>query len=233
MSAISCPSQTSLTDSDLTATFGNGTIQGLLPSTPNGSSDRDGNGMLQSKVVSNIVSSLVSAGVVPPTRTENYDQYIANQATLIKNIQAEYCFYEARYKYSLGRLFSAISAGYADNNTQNQTVIQNYLASTQALNQRLNDLSQITNGVTQYMLSATTDLESEIKKFEAMVKDLQGKLQEQNTIISSSEAVTELNKQMVKFTEEKARRSDNLLSLYSFLNIVALGLLVYVYRSSP
>jgi hypothetical protein len=37
---------------------------------------------------------------------------------------------------------------------------------------------------------------------------------------------------MVKYSEEKARYTDNLLKLYSFLNVVALGLLVYVYRAS-
>ena len=37
---------------------------------------------------------------------------------------------------------------------------------------------------------------------------------------------------MVKYTEEKARYTDNLLKMYSVLNIVALGLLVYVYKSA-
>jgi hypothetical protein len=48
----------------------------------------------------------------------------------------------------------------------------------------------------------------------------------------SNEASTKLKKEMVKYTEEKGRYSDNLLRLYSFLNMVALGLLVYVYRAS-
>jgi len=37
---------------------------------------------------------------------------------------------------------------------------------------------------------------------------------------------------MVKFSEEKNRYSANLLKLYSFLNVVALGLLVYVYKAA-
>ena len=58
------------------------------------------------------------------------------------------------------------------------------------------------------------------------------KLQKQNKIISSNQATMEINKQMVKFTEQKAKYSNNLLGLYSFLNIVALGILVYVYKSA-
>jgi hypothetical protein len=37
---------------------------------------------------------------------------------------------------------------------------------------------------------------------------------------------------MVKYSEEKARYSDNLLKMYSFLNVVALGLLIYVYKAA-
>ena len=37
---------------------------------------------------------------------------------------------------------------------------------------------------------------------------------------------------MVKYSEEKARHTDNLLKLYSFLNVVALGLLVYIYKAA-
>ena len=57
------------------------------------------------------------------------------------------------------------------------------------------------------------------------------KLAQQNKIISSSDAVTKLNKEMVKYTEEKNRYTENLLKTYSVLNIVALGLLIYIYKS--
>ena len=82
------------------------------------------------------------------------------------------------------------------------------------------------------MLSTTSLSEVEIKAFDKKIRDKQEKLQKQNSIITSSQATAELNKQMVKFTEQKAKYSNNLLGLYSFLNVVALGLLVYVYKSS-
>ena len=82
------------------------------------------------------------------------------------------------------------------------------------------------------MLSGSDKMAEEIEAFNKKVQDQKGKLEEQNKIISSSEATTKLRKEMVKFTEEKARRSDNLLKLYSVLNIVAIGLLVYVYKAS-
>jgi vacuolar-type H+-ATPase catalytic subunit A/Vma1 len=230
--SFSCPTKTALTDSELGQTFGNGITPGLLPSTPTPSSERDTNGMLTDTAVKAIVASLKGSGIIPTATTKNTDTYVSKQASLLKNIQSEYCFYDSRYKYSLQKLFDAIRQGYSTNTADNQTLIQKYLASTQALNQRLNDLTQIVNAVTDDMLSSSTNLAGEIRAFNNQISMQQKKLQEQNKIISSGEAATKLNKQMVRFTEEKARYSDNLLKLYSFLNIVALGLLVYVYKSA-
>ena len=36
---------------------------------------------------------------------------------------------------------------------------------------------------------------------------------------------------MVKYSQEKVRATDNLLSLYSALNVVAIGMLIYIYKS--
>ena len=230
--SFSCPAKTALTDTELSQTFGNGVTQGLLPSAPNPASDRDGSGMLNKNAVQSIIASLKGSGVVPPASSGNAEVFVKKQAELLKNVKAEYCFYESRYKYSLEKLFDAINQGYMNNTGDTQASIQKYLTSTQALNQRLNDLTQIINGVTDDMLSSTTNLESEIKAFDKQIKEQQKKLAAQNNIISSNQAVTTINKQMVKFTEQKAKYSDNLLGLYSFLNIIALGLLVYVYKSA-
>jgi hypothetical protein len=227
-----CPAKTALTDNELNETFGNGIVQGLLPSNPNGASDRDGDGMLNKNAVQSIISSLKGSGIIPNVTSSNADMLLKKQGELLKNIQAEYCFYESRYKYSLEKLFDAISQGYTNSTGDVQSAIQKYLQSTQALNQRLNDLTQIINGVTEDMLSSTTGLEAEIQAFDRQIKDQGTKLEQQNKIISSNQAVSMLNKQMVKFTEQKSKYSDNLLSLYSFLNIVALGLLVYIYKSA-
>ncbi len=229
---MSCPANTALTDSELSQTFGNGKVQGILPKSQNGSSDRDNNGMLKKTVVNSIVGSLKGSGVIPSVTTSSDELYIKKQSELLKNIQDEYCFYESRYKYALDKLFNAIQQGYMNNNGDTQNSIQSYLQATQGLNQRLNDLTQIINGVTDDMMSSSSNLEAEIKAFDKKIKEQQQKLSAQNKIISSSQAVTTINKQMVKFTDQKAKYSDNLLGLYSFLNIVALGLLIYVYKSA-
>ena len=230
---MSCPSQTAITDTELNQTYTSGDKSGILPSSPPSSSDRDGSGMLNKTAINTIISSLKGQGVIPTaTTTKNPEVFMEKQQELLKNIQAEYCFYDARYKYALEQLFKNVGVGYTNNTADTQSAIQTSLTSTQVLNQKLNDLTQIINGITEDILSSTTDLEQETKNLDNTMKERQKKLNAQNKIINSNQAVTELNKQMIKYTEQNAKYSNNLLNLYSFLNIVVLGLLIYVYKSS-
>jgi hypothetical protein len=216
------------TDSELNQLY----PKGLLPGSPPSASDRDANGILKPKTVSDIIKNLKSQGIMPTLATgDDYESFVLRQDELLKNINVEYAFYESRYKSALNNLFNTIREGYLNNTGDIQYIIQSNLAISQNLNKKLNDLTQIINGVTEDMLASTSGLEERIKAFDKQNKEHQIKLQEQNKIISSSQATTELNKQMVKFTEQKAKYSNNLLGMYSFLNIVALGLLVYVYKS--
>ena len=230
---MSCPAKTAITDSELNQTYMNKDKPGILPSSAPTSSDRDGNGMLKDTTIKSLIGSLKGSGVIPTaTQKGNPEEFLRKQGELLRNIESEYCFYEARYKYALEQLFKNINVGYMNNTGDVQSAIQSSLASTQALNQKLNDLTQIINGITEDMLSSTSSLEAETKALDKKMKEQKKKLDAQNKIISSNQAVTELNKQMVKFTEQKAKYSNNLLGLYSFLNVVALGLLIYVYKSA-
>lgn len=207
------------TDNDLNLTYNSG----LLPLQPNGDMDRE-NGILKSTAVATIVLNLKNSGIIP-TLTSNTDLFIKKQNDLIQNVKSEYCFYYSRYSYSLQKLLKAMS----DSNTVN---INKYLDSTQSLNKKMNDLIQIINGVNGELLLSNTHMTQEVKKFDDEIKQLHTKLVNQNKIISSNEAVNKLNKEMVKYTEEKSRYTNNLLKMYSVLNIVALSLLVYVYKSA-
>ena len=230
---MSCPAKTAITASELNQIYSNKDKPGILPSSPPGSSDRDGNGMLKDTTIKALISSLKGAGVIPTAKTtSNPELFMKKQEELLRNIEAEHCFYEARYKYALEQLFKNINIGYMNNTGDVQSAIKSSLASTQELNKKLNDLTQIINGITDDMLSSTNTLEAETKALDRRMKEQKQKLDAQNKIISSNQAVTELNKQMVKFTEQKADYSNNLLGLYSFMNIVALGLLIYVYKSA-
>lgn len=218
-------------DTEINAVY-TGKIPGILPSTSNGSSDRESNGMLKESIVKGIVESLNRSGIVPKAETSNADEYPTKVKELIENIKSEYCFYDSRYKYCLERALDAIRQGFTFPSADVQNLTNKYLGFCQILTRRLNDLIQITNGITLQLLQSSDILQNEINEFNKRIGELRTQLERQNQIIMSNEASTKLKKEMVKYSEEKGRYSDNLLKLYSFLNIVALGLLVYVYKAS-
>lgn len=225
-----CSTQTSFTQSELTAPYS--ASPSMLPSTPYGSSDREASGMLKDAVLSNAIQNLQQSGVIPKPSPTNPEAYLEKQKTFIDNVKTEYCYYESRYKYALNQLFTAIASGYPTSTAENKSAIQTYLTMTQGFNQRLNDLTQIMNATVNVMMTISNDVDAEIKQYNTKIQEKQKMLDEQNRIISSNEASMKIKKQMVKYTEEKARNTNNLLNLYAFLNVVAVGLLVYVYKAA-
>jgi hypothetical protein len=229
-----CTAKTSLTDSDLTAQYGDNIKHGLLPSSPFGASDRSGDGLLLDATLKQLVGSLKSQNIVPAVtaNASSGDSFVLKQKLFLASIKEEYCFYDSRYKYALQKLLSTVQQGYMTQSGDVQQGIQTYLQYTQRLNQKINDLTQIINAITIDMESGAANLSNEVKKFNKEVQEKQKALEEQNKILSSQSAATKLNKEMVKFTEKKNKYTNNLLNLYGFMNIVALGLLIYVYRSA-
>jgi hypothetical protein len=225
-----CAKQTSYTQSELNAPYSAST--GLLPSTVNGSSDREATGLLKDTVVSSIVTGHQGSGVIPRPTPSNPEQYITRQQTFITDVKAEYCYYESRYEYALNQLFTAIASGYPTSTPAIQTTVQTYLTMTQRFNQRLNDLTQIINATVSAMMTNSSEVDRHITQYNTQIQEKQKKLDEQNRIITSNEAGMKIKKDMVKYTEEKARNTNNLLKLYCFLNVVTVGLLVYVYKAA-
>ena len=224
-----CREQTSFTQTELSVAYSATT--GLLPSIVNGSSDREASGLLKDTVISSIITSHKGSGVIPTPTISNPEQYLAKQKTFIANVKAEYCYYESRYKYALNQLFTAIASGYLTSTPAIQSSIQTHLSLTQEFNRRLNDLTQIMNATVASMMTNSVEVDREITRYNNEIQEKQIKLDEQNRIITSSEAGMKIKKDMVKYTEEKSRHTNNLLKMYCFLNVVTVGLLVYVYKA--
>jgi hypothetical protein len=148
-------------------------------------------------------------------------------------LQSEFCFYYVRYKFALEDLFETLSrtsAGSSLTDAQRKT-IETKITNAKSLNIKLNDLIQITNSIATKRASEMRDQNLSINLLNQNIKDVYSRLQQQNDILRKEDSISELRKRMVDFTEEKNQSATNLLSLYGFLNLVALGLLFYVARS--
>lgn len=227
--SFKCPVETNIAPNQL-----NGDFTGqkkLLPSSilP---SDREQNGMLNSSMLSDWISRLEGAGIIPNAKTSTSASYVSKVRELLENSKLEYCFYDARYRASLQYMFTAVRNAAGNNSDETKQLIDSRLKISQTLNRKVNDLIQIMNRITEKMMKSSDTLQKEIEEFNKNLRKKKDQLEEQNKIIQSNEATMRLQKEMVKYSQEKASYSDNLLKLYSFLNIVAFGLLIYVYKAA-
>ena len=207
------------TDTELLASYQNGLLPAELTENADSYSDPKEKRILTQEYLDTIIKNIKHK---IPTQKDNSEAV----QKFLQHIHEEFQFYSVRYHCALDKLFKLISD---QTQSSNETKA---LQHTIVLNRRLNDLTQIINEITKYMLSSSTKMKQDISKFNDTIQQQQQKLENQNALISSTEASAKIKKQMVKYTEEKARRTDNLLKLYSVLNIVALGLLVYIYKAA-
>ena len=233
---------TSMTDTALqapyTSTNGSPSLMGSANVT---SAERTERGLLTPTATLTAVKALKAQGLIPtpPTITSNsvsetgpIEAYMKQDQDFVANLKSEYCYYDGRYRYALQQLIKGLQQGYTDSNTTNQQSIQNYLKLTQGLNRTLNDMTQIVNQITQQRRQETKDQSTSINSLNQELVSRGNQLGAQNDILQKEQGAANLYKEMVKFTREKANYTNNMLALYSFLNITALGLLFYIYRSA-
>ncbi len=246
---MSCPnSNATFTDSQLTALFPNGYLQ-MLPNNPS----RSTNGVLLNTALTSWITALIQNNKLPTqpstvefnnaaktassTNSQNtvIQAYITAENTFATNLKNEYCHYEARYKAALRTLLTKLSTQYTTAGNVNASIaadVDRYLTITESLNIKLNDLIILSNGVAQNRLKLAQTNASTANDINTELQTHATNLQKQAAILKDKSSTTELYKRMVEYTEEKNKANRNLLSLYSFLNVVALGMLVYVYRAS-
>jgi len=209
------------TDTELLASYQNGLLPAELTENDDSHSDPKEKRVLTQGYIDTIIKNMKHKIPTQQSQSEAVQ-------TFLQHIHEEFQFYSVRYHCALDKLFRLLSSNDATDPADEKKALQ----ITIVLNRRLNDLTQIINEITKYMLSSSAKMKQEIAHFNDTIQQQKQKLENQNSLISSTEASAKIKKQMVKYTEEKARRTDNLLKMYSVLNIVALGLLVYIYKAA-
>ena len=150
----------------------------------------------------------------------------------MNDLQREFCFYYVRYRFALQDLFDTIvltSKGTALTEQQ-KTTINTKMAAARDLNRKLNDIIQIVNFIAKKRASEMRQQNEQINALNSQIGSLFSNLKEANNLLKREDSIADLRKRMVEYTQEKNLSANNLLSLYGFLNLVALGLLFYIAR---
>lgn len=224
-----------ITQSNYNATF---TGTSCLPNSGGGfSSVNPTTGIVPTTEVDSWVRQLLaSRNAKAPTDIDGSitapSRYATNAAALKDSIKNEYCFYYVRYIWALTKVLNAAAVG-TSSSDQGYPQLK---VDTQTLNSKLNQILQVMQGVvnaraasleTYYGSSAggINSINSELDKTRASLMSHMGKLQNQDMENDAKSA-------MMEYTIEKNNSSRNMLAIYGFMNIIAIGMLVYLYRSS-
>ncbi len=150
-----------------------------------------------------------------------------------QDLKNEFCHYYSRYRYALDQLFNKLSStsGKASVSDSDKQQINRYLGKAKDFNIKLNDLVQISNFLASKRVQDASQQSADVNALNENINSVFNSLKRQSDILNKEHGEAELRQRMVEYSQEKNRPTNNLLQLYGVLNIVAIGLLLYIYRS--
>lgn len=181
---------------------------------------RDSDGNLTKDAMTMIIDGLKSRGIDPTDKESN--------AKLRKDLAVFLCSLNNQYKLLVNELIRKT--------TDNAPVTKEFIEIVKEKNITMQDVINV-SGYLEGIKSFNSDSEfiEGWQNTEAVIKSpnvitIEGLQNELSALNSNS--YLELRKHMVEMTEEKNRVASNYLGLYGFLNLVAVGLLIYVSAGS-
>jgi hypothetical protein len=170
----------------------------------------------------------------PQVNTNPANAFSTTASILRTNIQNEYCFYYKRYMYILKDILNIAAMSKGSNLTSN-TGYQKKKLNTEAINLKLNQILQILQGLVNSRLVSLNQYYGPGTGVNQVNRELdinRNDLIRHTNLLKNSEMEKEVQAAMIDYTIEKNSSSRNLLAIYGFLNIVAVGMLFYLYRST-
>jgi hypothetical protein len=165
--------------------------------------------------------------------------YMIHDAAFVAGIKSEYCYYFQRYADGINQLLdSVINSNSKDNSNppipfaDPATGGDGLNTACQKLNVKLNNIVYFVQGVGQLRRNSIPTITTELNTLNMSLSNASQDLAKQQKILTSAQTNVQLYKEMEQYSREKSKYTNNMLMLYSFLNITALGLLFYIYRSA-
>ena len=207
-------------------------------------SDVDSNtGIVTSGALTRQVSSLLSAlNAIAPSAVPSGSQintnprFSANSQNLRNNVQNEYCYYYVRYQWALGTLLTnatTVTGADINNASSDYNILK---ANTIRINTKLNQIIQLLQSILDSR-NATLNTyygggDQGVNMSNSMLDTSLNTLIKDSTTLQNVNLENNVKSSMINYTLEKNQSSRNLLAVYGFMNIVAIGLVFYLYRGA-
>lgn len=152
----------------------------------------------------------------------------SNTTAFVNDITSEYCYFN-------GLCVSAIQAfvTMSTSPTVKQDQVEVYSTVILNLLGKLVDIGTVVGYYNATITPPNADINTLTLSIKGMLEGVEDRLEvvSQTARAGATGTNETLYKEMEKYSRQKAAYTNNLLGLYSFLNITALGLLVYIYKA--
>ena len=166
-----------------------------------------------------------SQGISPYTSAD-VNNYSTKMDELFADISEEYYAYKCNYTRSLDDMLNKLSGGGSSSNDMNGLIL-----TLGELNKRMNALIVVSNKIAKDNYNYMNGLGSNIENINSSLNEQAAIISKHSGVLNSKMGDMDLHKRMVEYTQEKARATENLLSLYFVMNVFAIGALFYVYKA--
>lgn len=156
---------------------------------------------------------------------------------LLYSLQYEFCYYTKLYRTLLSDYIKILRTpandgqGSTFTTTQKNNVIKELVNRLNATNLRLKDITEISTIISSTQKTGISNMNQNIDTLLANIKKNAGSLKTNSEMLTSKDLESRLRSRMLEYSEEKNAYANQLLGLYGFANLIALGLLFYIYKS--
>jgi len=170
------------------------------------------------------VTQLKNAGVIPG-EVDDFPTQMAADLAFYQAVQAEYCFYEARYVAALTQF---IQLAAAPQGADTSAALQATIGINRRLNSLLevltyvgNDRAKMVNGRSPQIDAANSALDNKIQV-----------LQQQQIFLTTGDVKIKTFEEMMRYSKEKNHAMSIQIMFFVALNVVALGTVISVYTGT-
>ncbi len=154
-------------------------------------------------------------------------EFITIEEKAMKNIVEEFCYTNERYEYAIRKFVDGV---FKANTGSDVTNYDDWLRVVRILAFRVLDLYALIEYIKTVRGEKYGD-PAALHEAAALSKRIAA-LTEKTKELGEPDSAKKLYMKMVEYTTEKNKANANLIALYSGLNLVALGMLFYIYRAS-
>jgi len=149
------------------------------------------------------------------------------QAKLLRDyIKQEYCYYYTRYSFALNLILTnaSQSGGTLSTELKNNTALLN-----KKLNTILAVLGEIVDKRSLSIKGYIENNDDGLNSLNSALSTARTRLRENSEKLEKKDLAADIQSSMIDYSLEKNESSRNMLAIYGFMNIVAVGMLFYLY----